>query len=119
MSNFLYLFRGGDEDLNSWTPEAQQAHMLEWEKWMGDLAQKGQLVAGDQLTSDGTIVRDRGEVITDGPFAEAAEMVGGYVIVTAKDSKEAAEMVKSCPIFDYKGAFVEIREIMSSEEPQS
>ena len=116
MSNFLYLFRGGDEDLNSWTPEAQQAHMLEWEKWMGNLAEKGQLIGGDQLTAEETIVRDRGEVITDGPFAEAAEMVGGYVIVSAKDKNQAIEMLKTCPIFDYEGAFVEIREIMSSEE---
>ena len=115
----MYLFRGGDEDLNSWTPEAQQAHMLEWEKWMGDLAQKGKLIGGDRLLDGGTVVKNRGEVITDGPFVEAAEMVGGYVSVTAKDKEEAIELVKSCPIFDYIGGFVEIREIMSSEEPQS
>ncbi len=116
MSNFLYLFRGGDEDFNSWTPEEQQAHMLVWEKWMGNLAQQGKLVGGDQLSMEGTIVRDKGEVITDGPFAEAAEIVGGYVIVSAKDKAEATEISKSCPIFDYKGAFIEIREIMSSEQ---
>ncbi|MFY0629056.1 MAG: hypothetical protein JXR05_01675 [Flavobacteriaceae bacterium] len=115
MSNFLYLFRGGDEDFNSWTPEEQQAHMLVWEKWMGDLAQKGKLLGGEQLSWEGKVVKDKGEIITDGPFIEAAEMVGGYVIIVADDMNEAVQMSKSCPIFDYKGAFVEVREVMSKE----
>ena len=118
MSNFLYLFRGGDEDFNTWTPEAQQAHMGVWEQWMGDLAQKGKLIGGERLYESGTIVKNREEVITDGPFAEASEMIGGYTIVSANDMKEAVEMSKSCPMFDYKGGYVEVREIMSSEEPQ-
>lgn len=116
MSNFLYLFRGGDDDFNTWTPEEQGAHMEVWQKWMGDLAQKGQLLGGERLFDEGKIVRDRGEIITDGPFAEASEMVGGYVIVVAKDMNEALEISKSCPIFDYKGAFVEVREMMNPEQ---
>ena len=115
MSNFLYLFRGGDENFQSLSQEEKEVHMVMWQKWMGNLAQNGQLIGGDQLTPDGMIVKDRGEVITDGPFAEAAEMVGGYVIVSAQDYKAAAELLKTCPIYDYKGAFVEIREIMSQE----
>ncbi|MEQ6124282.1 YciI family protein [Pseudotenacibaculum sp. MALMAid0570] len=115
MSNFLYLFRGGDEDFNSWTPEQQQAHMLVWEEWMGNLAQKGKLLGGEQLFDGGKIVKDKGEIITDGPFVEGAEMVGGYVIVVAADLNEAVQMSKTCPIFDYKGAFVEVREIASKE----
>ena len=116
MSNFLYLFRGGDEDFNTWTPEQQQAHMGVWEEWMGNLAQQGKLLGGERLFEEATIVKDKGEVITDGPFAEAAEMVGGYVIVVAKDKEEAIAMSKNCPIFDYKGAYIEVREVMSAEE---
>ena len=112
MSNFLYLFRGGDEDFGTWTPEEQQAHMLVWEQWMGNLAQQGKLLGGERLSDDGAVVRDKGEVVTDGPFIEAAEMIGGYVIVVANDLKEAIAMSKTCPIFDYKGAFVEVREVM-------
>ena len=116
MSNFLYLFRGGDEDFDSWTPEAQQNHMVVWEQWMGNLAQQGKLLGGERLFDSGTVVRDRGEVITDGPFVEGSEILGGYVIIVAKDQEEAIAMSKDCPIFDYKGAFVEIREIMSEEQ---
>lgn len=115
MSNFLYLFRGGDEDLNSWTPEEQQAHMLVWEQWMGNMAQKGILLGGERLYDTGAVVRDKGEVVTDGPFIETTEMIGGYVIVVAKDLEEAVEMSKTCPIFDYKGAFVEVREVMTDK----
>jgi len=116
MSNFLYLFRGGDEDFNSWTPEEQGAHMQVWEKWMGGLAQEGKLIGGEQLFAEGAVVKNGGEVITDGPFAEGAEMIGGYVIVVANDLKEAISISKTCPIFDYKGAFVEVRQVMSNEQ---
>ena len=116
MSNFLYLFRGGDEDFGTWTPEEQQAHMLVWEQWMGDLAQQGKLLGGERLSNEGAVVKDKGEVITDGPFIEAAEMIGGYAMVVADDLKEAIALSKSCPIFDYKGAFLEVREVMNDEQ---
>ncbi len=45
-------------------------------------------------------------------------MIGGYVIVVADDLKAAIEMSKDCPIFDYKGAFVEVREVMAGEQPE-
>ena len=61
----------------------------------------------------GKVVENRGEVITDGPFAEGAELVGGYLIVSAKSLDEATEISTGCPIFEYKGSTVEIREIMS------
>lgn len=113
MSNFLYLFRGGDEDLKNWSQQEREAHMLVWQKWMGELAQDGKLVDGLPLSQEGKVVEKRGEVITDGPFAEGAELVGGYLIVSAEDMKEATALSKGCPIFDYNGSTLEIREILS------
>ena len=115
MSNFLYLFRGGEEAYQSLSPEQRQAHMQQWGAWMGQLKEKGQLVDGLPLSEDGKVVKDRGEIITNGPFAEGAEMVGGYLIVTADSLGHAAEISKGCPIFDYKGGFVEVREILSMD----
>jgi hypothetical protein len=115
MSNFLYLFRGGDENFSNLSQEEKQAHMLVWQKWMGGLAEKGNLVDGEPLNAEGKVVENRGEVITDGPFAEGAELVGGYLIVSAKDLDEATEISKGCPIFDYEGSTVEVREIMSMD----
>ncbi len=115
MSNFLYLFRGGDKAYAKLSKEQQQAHMQVWGEWMGGLKEKGQLLDGLPLEKDGKVVHKRGEVVTNGPFAEGAEMVGGYLIVSAENIDEAVEISKGCPIFDYEGAFVEVREILSLE----
>jgi hypothetical protein len=50
-------------------------------------------------------------MITDGPFAEAKDLVGGYSVVLAKDLSGAAELTAGCPILDI-GGFVEVRPIM-------
>ena len=52
MSNFLYLFRGGDESFNKLSQEEKQAHMEVWGQWMGDLREKGQLLDGLPLAAD-------------------------------------------------------------------
>ena len=112
MSNFLYLFRGGDARRTQQSPEEMQAHMEKWGAWMGGLKENGQLVDGLPLNSDGKVVEKAGEVITNGPFAEGTEVVGGYLIVTADDLNGAVEISKGCPIFEHDGT-VEVREIMS------
>lgn len=112
MSNYLFLFRGGASEMANQSPEEMQQHMKKWGAWMGGLKEKGQLVDGLPLAKEGKVVEKAGEVITDGPFAEGAEMVGGYLIVTAEDLDGAVEISKQCPIFELNGN-VEVREIMS------
>ncbi len=112
MSNFLFLFRGGNSDWLEDSPEEMQKHMQKWGAWMGGLREKGQLVDGLPLAKEGKVVEKAGEVITDGPFAEGAEIVGGYLIVSADDLAEAVAISKGCPIFEHEGN-VEVREILS------
>lgn len=112
MSNFLYLFRGGDAEWKQQPPEVVQAHMQKWGAWMGGLKEQGKLVDGLPLSGEGKVVENAGDVITDGPFAEGAEVVGGYLIVTADGLDDAVEISKGCPIFEHNGN-VEVREIMS------
>jgi len=107
------LFRGGDENFQSLSQEEKEVHMVLWQKWMGELSQEGQLIDGLPLAMQGKVVENKGEIITDGPFAEGAELVGGYLIVSAKNLNEATEISKGCPIFEYKGSTIEIREILS------
>ncbi len=114
MSNFLYLFRGGDRKWTDQSPEEMQVHMQKWGAWMGGLKEKGQLVDGLPLAKEGKVVEKAGAVVTDGPFAEGAEIVGGYLIVTADDLSAAVEVSKGCPIFEHEGN-VEVREIMSMD----
>jgi len=112
MTKFMYLFRGGDGRRASQSPEEMQAHMEVWKTWMGGLAGKGTLVDGLPLGKEGKVVVSAGETITDGPFAEGNEIVGGYLIVNAADLDEAVDISKACPIFEHDGT-VEVREIMS------
>ena len=114
MTKFMYLFRGGDARRTQQSPEEMQAHMEVWKTWMGALAGKGQLVDGLPLGKEGKVVLSAGETITDGPFAEGNEIVGGYLIVNARDIREAVDISKGCPIFEHEGT-VEVREIMSMD----
>jgi hypothetical protein len=111
MKKFLYLFRGGDARMAEMSPEEIQAHMAEWGVWMQGLAEKGQLIDGLPLKAEGMQVSKGGQLITDGPFAEGAEIVGGYLMVNAPSLEEAAEISKGCPILDAEDGHIEIREI--------
>jgi hypothetical protein len=114
MKEYMYLFRGGDARRAQQSPEEMQAHMQKWGVWMKELADSGNLVSGLPLNNDGKVVQQFGKVITDGPFTEGKEIVGGYLIVKAKDLDHAVELSKKCPIFEHEGT-TEVREIMPME----
>jgi hypothetical protein len=108
MSDFLYVFRGGANNLS---PAEMQANMQKWVAWIKELGDKGHFKGGEPLENGGKVVRGKGKVVTDGPYAEAKDLVGGYLIVSAKDINEAVELSRGCPIFEYDGT-VEVRGIM-------
>lgn len=110
----MYLFRGGDIQSSQESPEAMQQHMQKWIKWMEELGKNGRFIGGEPLTTQGAVVTNKGKIVTDGPYAEGKELIGGYLIVKAKDLKEAAELSKGCPIFEYDGT-VEVRPIQKMQ----
>lgn len=112
MSEYLLIFRGGDtaRAAEHQSPEKWQAHMQKWMEWMGALTQQEKFVGAQPLKSQGNVVSGTNKVVTDGPFVEGKEMVGGYLICKAKDLKEATEIAKRCPVLEHDGS-VEIREI--------
>src|SRR5438105_7838427 len=115
MEKFIYLFRGGDNHAhNAASSEAAAKNMQAWMGWMQGLQQKGILVGGEPLQPTGKQVNGTKKVVTDGPFVEAKEMVGGYIIVNAKDIDEAVEISKGCPIFNEDGK-LEVRPIQKME----
>ena len=113
MSEFLFLFKGG-RPLNPDTPqEVMQKQMETWNKGGAKLREHGQLVATDRLANARKIVTGK-TMVTDGPYAEGKEIVGGYMIIKANNLDEATEISKDCPIFEYDG-LVEVREIVKME----
>ena len=109
MSEFLYLYRGGERP---GSPELMQKQMQKWMAWMKELSDKGHLKSpGHPLDRAGKVVRGSPKSVTDGPYPEAKDLVGGYSLVEAKDLAQAAELSSGCPIFDV-GGVVEVRPIM-------
>jgi hypothetical protein len=110
MADFMYLFRGGDSAWANRSPEEIQKHMQRWGAWMGELTKSGHFKAGEPLAREGRQLVGKDRRLVDGPFAEAKDIVGGYLIVQAKDINEATELARGCPIFDHDG-IVEIRPV--------
>ncbi len=113
MKKFLYLFRGGDARNVNQSPAEMEAHMDRWKSWMGQLAGQGKLVDGLPLSGEGMTVEGTNKVVSNGPFAEGSEIVGGYLMVNAADISEAVELSKGCPILEFKDGNIEVREILS------
>ncbi len=111
MKEYLLLFRGGEGPASMESPEAWQAHMQTWMQWMGNLKDQGKLIGAQPLTPQGTVIRGKEKVVSDGPFMEGKEMVGGYLACKAATMEEANEIAKGCPILAFDNGIVEVREI--------
>jgi len=108
MANFLYVFRGGANVGAS--PQQMQEHMQKWGDWIQQLSKTGNFKAGEPLEAEGKVIKGRKKVVTDGPYAEAKDLVGGYLLISAKNLDEAVELSRGCPVFDSDGS-VEVRPI--------
>src|SRR5689334_17595198 len=109
MSDFMLLFRGGNPREAGLSPEQFQRHMQDWGGWIGSLHAGGVFRAGESLKPAGRMVDARGAV-TDGPFADVKELIGGFVIIAASSWDEAVATAKGCPVFK-TGGRVEVREL--------
>ncbi|MEO6330740.1 MAG: YciI family protein [Ginsengibacter sp.] len=108
MKEYLLLFRGNDMHES---PEESQAHMQRWIQWMGELGKQGKFVGAQPLNKTGRQITGSTKIVTDGPFIEGKEMVGGYLICKANSYEEAVEISKGCPILEFETGIVEVREI--------
>ncbi len=113
MAEYLFLFRGGDASGIRQSPEAWQLHMQKWMQWMGAITEQGKFLSAQPLDQSGKQVLGDKKIVTDGPFIEGKEMVGGYLMCTAASYAEAVEMAKNCPILEFEDGKVEIRQINS------
>ncbi len=108
MKDYLLLFRGGQMQVLS--EEERKKNMAKWGERIGGLAKEGKFAGGDPLGSESRAISGKKKTITDGPYAEAKELIGGYLIVKAADLDGATEIAKGCPIYEVNGD-TEIRDI--------
>jgi hypothetical protein len=110
MNEFLLIFRNSAGANEALSPEQLQNMMKPWQDWMGGLAAQNKLVSpGNRLMHDGKVVKTN--MVTDGPYVETKEAVGGYTIIKADSLEEATELSKNCPIIQVGGS-VEVRMIV-------
>lgn len=98
MPKFLFVYRGGRDAYETMPSEEKERMMQRWRAWLGEGLEQGWLLdPGDGLKKERRIV-SRKQVVTDGPYAEAKEVIGGFSIVQADALDDAAEFARGCPV---------------------
>lgn len=97
------------------SPEQMQIWMKQTMDWIGSISAKGKFVSGTGLLFDGSKVVWSHGVVTDGPFGEIKETIGGQMVVKADSFDEAVEFAKGCPVLQGEGNSVEVRKIAKND----
>ena len=95
------------------TPEMIQAVIQKYNDWANKLQAAGRLVGLNKLREGfGRNIKGLGnqQVVTDGPYAETKEVIGGYWIITAENYDEAVRLASDCPSLEF-GSRIEVREV--------
>jgi hypothetical protein len=110
MKDYLLVYRADFSFLSNRTPEEMQAMSKRWMDWLGNIAAQNKLTdRGNRLEGSGKVIKGD-NTVTNGPYAEIKESIGGYSIVKAGSYEAAIELAKDCPILKL-GGNVEVREI--------
>lgn len=96
------------------SPEQMQQMFAAYKAWM-ETYQAHIVDLGDKLLPGGRVLTMSASGLADGPFVEAKEVVGGFMIISAKDEAEAVAVVKACPAVQMPGAVLEIREMSGAK----
>lgn len=117
MAKFMFVYRGGDHDMETASPDQIQQMMQMWMEWIqGGVDAGWMLDSGDALKPTGAVV-NADLSVTDGPFAESKELVGGYSMIEAPDLAAAVEIAKGSPM-QKSGGMVEVRELANVGKPE-
>jgi hypothetical protein len=110
MKDYLLVYRADYNFMPNRTPEEMAAMSKRWMDWIGSIAAQNKLTnRGNRLEASGKVIRND-STITNGPYAEIKESIGGYSIIKADSYEAAIELAKGCPILTV-GGNVEVREI--------
>lgn len=112
MKEFVLLFRGPGNEQPDIDSEKMKSLEKKWQDWIGGIAAQGKFANGGmRLSQEGKVLK-AGGVITDGPFVEIKEKLGGFIVVKADSLDEATTLAHGCPALEVGGS-VEIRSAFS------
>ncbi len=110
MDEFMLIFRHEDGAKVA-SPEQLQIWMKQTMDWIGGIAAQNKFSGGNGLPFDDSRVVHHNKVVTNGPFGEIKETIGGYIIVKADSVEEAVEFAKGSPVLQGEGNTVEVRKL--------
>jgi hypothetical protein len=108
-SEYMLLFRGTQWDRDM-SPEQMQRAAGHFMAWFESLKATGKATAGQPLQREGRVITKNGRTISDGPYAESKEAIGGYFLLNVTSMEEAVQIAKGCPGLDV-GITVEVRPV--------
>ena len=110
MDEFILIFRHEDGQKIA-SPEQMESWMKQTMDWIGGITAQNKFVSGTGLPfSDARVVKPQG-IVTNGPFGDIKETIGGFIIVKAETLDEAVEFAKGSPVLQGEGNSVEVRKI--------
>ncbi|MEO5681172.1 MAG: YciI family protein [Chitinophagaceae bacterium] len=110
MDEFILIFRHEDGSKIA-SPEQLQSWMKQTMDWIGGIAAQNKFSGGNGLPFEDSRVVGHNNLVTNGPFGEIKETIGGYIIVKAETLEEAVEFAKGSPVLQGEGNTVEVRKI--------
>ena len=97
------------------SPEQMQVWMKATMDWIGGIAAQNKFVSGTGLMFADAKVVHHNKMVTDGPFGQIKETIGGFIVVRAESIDEAAEFAKGCPVLGGEGNTMEVRRIAKND----
>lgn len=114
MDEFILIFRHEDGNKIA-SPEQIQIWMKQTMDWIGGIAAQNKFSGGNGLPFEEARVVRPNNVVTNGPFGDIKETIGGYIIVKADSVDEAVAFAKGCPVLQGEGNSVEVRKIAKGD----
>lgn len=112
MPQYMLLLHQSPTAFTGLSPEQMQAILGRYKAWSQNLRAQGRIAGGAKLRNgEGRLLRQNGTkpMVSDGPYSESKEVIGGYFTIIADDYDHAVETAKECPHVDF--GTVEIREV--------
>ena len=97
------------------SPEQMEKWMKQTMDWIGGIAAQNKFVGGTGLLFDDAKVVRPNNLVTNGPFGEIKETIGGFMTVRADSIDEAVEFAKGCPVLQGEGNTVEVRKVAKKD----
>ena len=115
MEKFLFIIREDLKKLSQWNDAERYDAILEMDKWVKTLIEKGNYISGDALRITGSYV-SKSQVLSDGPFIEAKEGISGIIFMEATDIKDATALAQTCSLVQSGDMAIEIRPLMGVKD---